>query len=228
MTMEISSVENNVRYGIIVRENKHMNKWDDEYMKKIATYIDAVKPIVESLKTSIQNASLGKIAVKTEDIAKAMEMTKESFMPIFQDIRYTLFQEGIVARTGTLRDTGESVLVMREKMEDDTLERINMSKFKDTTISGKDDLWEFISELPDDLTCSELIKIFGFGNFVEKIYFDSGSCEPYAAVQPELYIKLKTGAQISDVIEIFKRMKPEELNYDISTHTINLWFDWLY
>ena len=26
MTMEISSVENNVRYGIIVRENKHMNK----------------------------------------------------------------------------------------------------------------------------------------------------------------------------------------------------------
>lgn len=194
-------------------------------MNKDANYIDAVKPIVESLKPSIQISLSGKIHVKAEDVAKAMEMTKEHFMSIFQDIRYTLFQEGIVVRTGKLKDTDELVLIMREKMEDDTLERINMGKFKDIIISGKDAFWDFLSELPDDLTCFELVGIFGFESFVEKIYFDSGSCEPYAAVQPELYIKLKAMAGISDVMEILKRMKPEELNYDMSTHTINLWFD---
>ena len=194
-------------------------------MKKVAEYIDAVKPIVESLMPSIQNSPSGEIHVKAEDVAKVMEMTKDHFMSIFQDIRYTLFQEGIVVRTGKLKDTDELVLIMREKMEGDTLERINIAKLKYITISDKDAFWEFISEFLDDLTCTELIEIFDFGNFVEKIYFDSGSCEPYAANNPEFYIKLKISAKISDVIEIFKRMRPEELNYDVSTHTINLWFD---
>lgn len=194
-------------------------------MTKVAEYIDAVKPIIEQLKHSIQDASSGRIYVKIEDIAKVTEMTKEHFMSIFQDVRYTLFQEGIVARTGKLGDIDEPVLVMREKMEDDTLERVDMSKFKDITISGKDAFWEFLRRLPDDLTRYELIEIFGFENFVEKIYFDSGSCEPYTANSPEFYVKLKTSARISDVIEIFKRMRSEKLDYDESIRTIKLWFD---
>ena len=70
-----------------------------------------------------------------------------------------------------------------------------------------------------------MVELFGFENFVEKIYFDSGSCEPNNVRQPELYIKLKTSANIPDVIKIFERMNPDELDYDESTNTINFWFD---
>jgi len=48
--------------------------------------------------------------------------------------------------------------------------------------------------------------------------FNTG-IEPYAAKKPEFYIKLKTSAKIPDVIKIFEKMKPSELNYDEKTNT---------
>lgn len=192
--------------------------------EKIAKYIDAVKPHIENFKTGIEEARDGVIRIRIEDLAKAIGMTEKHLTLIYWDLKYTLFQEGIVVTTGRTR-TDEPILAMRKKMKGDTLQRIDISKFKDIILSSKDDFWEFVSKLPDDLKCSELIELFGFGKFVERIYFDSGSCEPYSAKQPEFYIKLNTSAKISDVIKIFERMKPDELGYDEGTHTINFWFD---
>jgi hypothetical protein len=187
-------------------------------------YLDVLKPYIEDFKTGIENSRSGIVSVRIKDIANAMKMTEQELISIYQDFKYTLFQEGIFVTTAkTTAD--EQVFSMRKKMKGDTLQRINFNKFKDIIISGKDYFWEFTAELPDDLKCSELVELFGFGNFVEKIYFDSGSCEPYSAKQPEFYIKLKTSAKIPDVIKIFERMKPDELGYDEKTHTINLWFD---
>lgn len=191
---------------------------------KVVKYLDVLKPNIEFIKTGIENSHDGFVRVKVKDIANAMKMTEQQLTSIYQDFKYTLFQEGIFVTTGKTR-IDEPIFVMRKKMKGDTLQRIDINKFKNITISSKDDFWEFVSELPDDLKCSELVELFGFGNFVEKIYFDSGSCEPYSVKQPEFYIKLKTSAKIPDVIKIFERMKSEELNYDENTHTINFWFD---
>lgn len=189
-----------------------------------AKYLDILKPDIEFIKNGIEKSRDGFVRVRIKDIANAMKMTEQQLMSNYQDFKYTLFQEGIFVTTGkTTKD--EPIFAMRNKMKGDTLQRIVISKFKNIGISTKDDFWEFIGELPDDLKCSELTELFGFGNFVEKIYFDSGSCEPNTVKDPELYIKLKTSAKIPDVIKIFKRLKPDELNYDESTHTINFWFD---
>lgn len=192
---------------------------------KATKYIDAVKPLVEFINTGIENSRDGYVRVRIKDIANAMKMTEQHLTSIYQDFKYTLFQEGIFVTTGKTK-TDEPIFAMRKKMEDDTLQRsFIISRFKDIGISSKDDFWEFIGELPDDLICSELVELFGFGNFVEKIYFDSGSCEPNTVKDPKLYIKLKTSAKITDVIKIFEKMKPEELDYDESTYTIKFWFD---
>lgn len=192
--------------------------------EKIAKYVDAVKPHIESFKTGIEEARDGVIRIRVEDLAKAIGMTEKHLTSIYWDLKYTLFQEGIVVTTGRTR-ADEPILAMRKKMKGDTLQRIDISKFKDIILSSKDDFWEFVSKLPDDLKCSELIELFSFGKFVEKIYFDSSSCEPYSAKESMLYIKLNTSAKISDVIKIFARIKPQELDYDESTHTITFWFD---
>lgn len=186
--------------------------------------LDAVKPYIEYFKAAIEDSRDGFARIRVKDLAEKIGMNEQQLISNFLNLKYYLFQEGIFVITGkTTKD--EPILSLRKKMEGDTLQRLDISKFKDIILSSKDDFWEFISELPIDLKCSELIGLFGFENFVEKIHFDSGSCEPYAAKKPELYIKLKTSANISDVIKIFERMKPDELNYDESTHTINLWFD---
>lgn len=191
---------------------------------KVYKYIDTVKPYIEDLKTGIEKARDGVIRIRAADLAKAMSMTEKNLTSIYSDIKYTLFQEGIFMTTGKTK-ADELILVMRKKMKGDTLKRIDISKFKDIILSSKDDFWEFVSKLPDDLKCSELIELFGFGSFVEKIYFDSNSCEPNTAKKSELYIKLNVSAKIPDVIKIFERLKPQELSYDESTHTINFWFD---
>jgi hypothetical protein len=202
----------------MINTNRRKNKMTT------AKYLDALKPNIEFINNEIEKSPDGFVRVRIKDIANAMNMTEQQLISIYKDFKYTLFQEGIFVTTGKTR-ADEPIFAMRKKMEGDTLQRINFNKFKNITLSSKDDFWEFIGELPGDLKCSELAEIFDFENFVEKIYFDSGSCEPYAAKQPELYIKLKTSAKIPDVIKIFEKMKPDELDYDAKTNTINLWFD---
>jgi hypothetical protein len=189
----------------------------------MAKYMDAAKSLIELFNTGIEGSRDGSVYVRIKDIADAMKIPEQELVSNYQDFKYTLFQEGLFVTTGKTK-TYEPVFSIRKKMKGDTLQRININKFKDIIISGKDDFWKFLSDLPEDLNCSELTELFGFAN-VEKIYFDSGTCEPNTAKNPEFYIKLKSSAKIPDVIKIFKRMKPDELGYDEKTNTIHLWFD---
>lgn len=137
--------------------------------EKVPKYIDAVKPHIDSLKKGIEKSKEGVISIRAKDLANALKMTEKHLTSIYWDLKYTLFQEGIVLTTGDTREE-EKVLVMRKKMKGDTFQRIDINKFKDIILSGKDEFLEFVSELPFDLKCSELIELFGFESFVESIH----------------------------------------------------------
>lgn len=108
-----------------------------EDIKTVNKKINIDADVLEFLRTSIENASDSKIMCKIEDFKKQIKQmdidTRETSTSIYWRLKYALFAEGFVVTAGKTI-IGEHVLVIRKKIEGDTLPLKNLTIHNDSKI----------------------------------------------------------------------------------------------
>lgn len=90
--------------------------------KKYENYRLAIENIVPFLKENLEKSKNGIIRIKTNDIVKEMgdKFEHKHSTSIMWGLKFTLFNEGIMVRSGKHND-GDNLLIMTKRKENDTL-----------------------------------------------------------------------------------------------------------